>query len=346
MERQLTRAVPDGRRTVPTAPGASPRGDVGPGRHRVTAVDSAPGRRRVGRGGASDAVAAGVPVAVAGGASVTVAGGAGAPVAVTSPISSTRPQPSACAALNVSPDRARYAVRSRPIRTGRLAVPPAPGISPIPTSGNRITVSGAASTRPANAASSIPAPTQAPCRCAVTRGPHSWSSAAGLRRTRSRWAWAGSRDVPNSARSPPLQNAAPFPYRSTCAIDGSATATCSASHRASRVRASNALRTHGRSKVMASRSPSRHSRTGSAAGRGCAGAPRPARLGSLRRSAASSRRGLQHQPLGRSDSAAHAQHLRERDGGGRLRRDDRPEALGDGVRVRASHPRSRGRRHR
>jgi len=45
----------------------------------------------------------------------------------------------------------------------RVAVPPAPGISPIPTSGRRIAVSGAARTRPAKADSSIPAPTQAPC---------------------------------------------------------------------------------------------------------------------------------------------------------------------------------------
>ena len=49
-------------------------------------------------------------------------------------------------------------MRRRPMRRGRLTVPPAPGMRPSRTSGSEMRVSGVATTRPAKAASSIPEP--------------------------------------------------------------------------------------------------------------------------------------------------------------------------------------------
>ena len=87
-----------------------------------------------------------------------------------------------------SPVRARSAVRWRPMRRGRLTVPPAPGIRPRDTSGRPKVASALATTRPANAGSSTPDPRQAPCTCAVTRSatasmarPRSGGSARGAR---------------------------------------------------------------------------------------------------------------------------------------------------------------------
>ncbi len=61
-----------------------------------------------------------------------------------------------------------HAARQRPIRRGTLTDPPAPGTRPMPTSGSPKNASGAATTRPAYAAISVPAPIQAPCALTVT----------------------------------------------------------------------------------------------------------------------------------------------------------------------------------
>ncbi len=140
------------------------------------------------------------------------------------------------AASIASPDRASQSVRSSPIRRGMLTVPPAPGTRPIATSGSRNVASAAATTRPAKAGSSTPAPTQAPWTLAVTRSATAARAAATLRSTRMRWAVAGSGVVPNSVRSPPLQNDGPSPS-STTRRTGSAAATARPSSRASRIAA-------------------------------------------------------------------------------------------------------------
>ncbi len=120
------------------------------------------------------------------------------------------------------------------MRLGRVAVPPAPGMSPMETSGNRIRVSGAATTRPAVAAISMPAPTQAPWTWAVVRDATGATAAATLREMRTRWAFTGSGAVPNSSRSPPLQKLGPRPDKWTDSTVSSVAATASASHKASR----------------------------------------------------------------------------------------------------------------
>src|SRR5262249_29512544 len=85
--------------------------------------------------------------------------------------SSTSPQATAVAASTSAPESAIQQARRRPMRRGIEAVPPAPGISPIDTSGSRNTASALATTRAAAAGTSIPAPTHAPCSRAVSRGP-------------------------------------------------------------------------------------------------------------------------------------------------------------------------------
>ena len=72
------------------------------------------------------------------------------------------------------------------MRRGKLAVPPAPGIRPMATSGRRNVAPGRAVTRHAAAGTSMPAPTQAPCRRAVSRSPRSRTRRAGERRVRIR----------------------------------------------------------------------------------------------------------------------------------------------------------------
>ena len=67
-------------------------------------------------------------------------------------------------------------------------------------------MAGSATTRWANAASSTPAPMQAPCTCTTVRPAHRSIQIAAPRLTRTAWAVAGSAAVPNSDRSPPLQN--------------------------------------------------------------------------------------------------------------------------------------------
>src|SRR5581483_3097405 len=88
---------------------------------------------------------------------------------VPSSMASTSPHSNAVSALIASPLTASHPARSRPIRRGRLTVPPAPGTRPMATSGRRNVVSGRAMTRPANAGNSVPAPTHAPCTTNVTR---------------------------------------------------------------------------------------------------------------------------------------------------------------------------------
>ncbi len=59
-----------------------------------------------------------------------------------------------------------------------LTVPPAPGISPMATSGSRKVVPGAALTNPAKAGSSTPAPTHGPCTRTSVRSRSSLTSSA------------------------------------------------------------------------------------------------------------------------------------------------------------------------
>ena len=60
--------------------------------------------------------------------------------------------------------RASQAVRWRPMRRGRLTVPPAPGSRPRRTSGSQKNASGVEVMVLVKAGSSMPAPTQAPWR--------------------------------------------------------------------------------------------------------------------------------------------------------------------------------------
>ena len=69
---------------------------------------------------------------------------------------STSPHRAAVTASSRVPVSASQAARCGPIRRGMLAVPPAPGISPMLTSGSDTVVPSAASTAPANALSSMP----------------------------------------------------------------------------------------------------------------------------------------------------------------------------------------------
>ena len=110
-----------------------------------------------------------------------------------------------------APLSASQAVRWRPMRRGRLTVPPAPGTRPSATSGSWKKAPGSATTRRQKAGSSAPAPTQAPCTRASTRSATRASSAAALRVERIACAVAGSGSVPNSSRSPPLQKLGPAP---------------------------------------------------------------------------------------------------------------------------------------
>jgi hypothetical protein len=64
-------------------------------------------------------------------------------------ISSTRPHRSAVAAGSRSPASISQAARQRPILRTTLTEPPAPGTSPMRTSGSAKNASGAATTRPA-----------------------------------------------------------------------------------------------------------------------------------------------------------------------------------------------------
>ena len=81
--------------------------------------------------------------------------------------------------------------------------------------------------------------------------------ARGAPRERTACAVAGSGEVPNSSRSPPLQNAAPAPSSTISAIETSSSASASASASASRIAEENALRRRGRSSVRRERAPSR-----------------------------------------------------------------------------------------
>ena len=69
--------------------------------------------------------------------------------------------------------------------------------------------------------------------------------------------------MPNSARSPPLQNDRPLPVSTTSVIDGSRRATSSASSSAARMSVENALCRCGRLNRTCRRSPSRSACTGS-----------------------------------------------------------------------------------
>ena len=111
---------------------------------------------------------------------------------------------------------------------------------------------GSATTRPANAASSMPAPMQAPWRWTVVRSATAWTARPGWRASRTANAVAPSATEPNSWRSPPEENDGPRPRRSTDGIDGSAAATPRASTSWSRSAVSTALCTSGRSSSTSS----------------------------------------------------------------------------------------------
>ena len=96
-------------------------------------------------------------------------------------------------------------------------------------------MSAVASTVPAKAASSIPAPIAAPCRCACIRGLSLLISDAAFRVERMAWAAAGSPVRPNSDRSPPLQKLGPRPQRWIAATESSEHATARAATRSSRI---------------------------------------------------------------------------------------------------------------
>ena len=112
-------------------------------------------------------------------------------------------------------------VACRPIRLGRLTVPPAPGMSPRWTSGREMRADGAATTRWAKAASSIPEPTVAPWMRTVVLSATSAMARPAFRCKRTRWPVTGSGRDPNSSRSPPLQNESPVPAITTEVIEGS-----------------------------------------------------------------------------------------------------------------------------
>ena len=101
-------------------------------------------------------------------------------------MSSTSPQRSAVGAGSRSPVSISHAARQRPIRRGTLTEPPAPGTRPIRTSGSAKKASGAATTRPAYAAISMPAPTQAPCAVTVTLAAMRSMTRHGARESRTR----------------------------------------------------------------------------------------------------------------------------------------------------------------
>ena len=181
--------------------------------------------------------------------------------------SSTSPHRSAVAGSIVRPDSTRYAVRHRPMRRVMLTVPPAPGIRPRLSSGRPSTASGRACTHPQNAAISSPLPSTWPCTSArqsrPSRAVSSSSTSAGLCRVRARCALAGSAKVPNSARSPPLQNDGPLPRQHDLGDRRVERATSSASSSAARASVENALCRCGRLNRTCRRSPSRSACTGS-----------------------------------------------------------------------------------
>ena len=158
-------------------------------------------------------------------------------------------------------------MRHRPIRRVMLTVPPAPGIRPSANSGRPSTASGWQLTRPQKAAISSPLPCTWPWISARHAGPSrsviSASASAGLCRVRARCAVAGSANVPNSARSPPLQNDGPLPASTTSRIDGSRRATSSASSSAARASVENALCRATRLNLIVNRSSTRCATTGS-----------------------------------------------------------------------------------
>jgi len=130
-------------------------------------------------------------------------------------MASTRPQSSAVAASMVVPVRHIRAACWRPMRRGTLTVPPAPGMSPMETSGRENVAESVASRLPAKAANSTPAPTAGPCTRTVRRSASRSSQGAALADDRIRCAATGSATVPNSAGSPPQQNADPLPASRT-----------------------------------------------------------------------------------------------------------------------------------
>ena len=113
---------------------------------------------------------------------------------------------------------------------------PAPGTKPMATSGSRNVASERATTVDANAGSSTPAPTHGPWTKACTLGARRARWMPALRVVRTTWAAAGSAAVPNSSRSPPLQNAGPSPLSTTRSTDGSTAPSWSAATSSSRIR--------------------------------------------------------------------------------------------------------------
>ena len=150
---------------------------------------------------------------------------------------------------------------------------------------------------------------------------------------RTRWAVAGSGKVPNSSRSPPLQNEGPAPSTWSSTTEGSATTVRRAATSSSRIAAPNALCTVGRLSVMRTRAPSRATMTGGSAGERVRAAGRggqPAReLGPGLQHRVHRRFGEQAAP--HVEGLAHPKELHERDRSHRAARDRRREIVDLGV---------------
>ena len=118
---------------------------------------------------------------------------------------------------------------------GQIWVPPTPGIMPRPVSGKLKLASVAATHWSQSIAISKPPPATAPCTPAMI----GWVSLVRVPQTsrcqRMRRAAVGDGALPNSRRSPPLQNARPLPNRTTARTSGSSRTAVSAVKRPSRM---------------------------------------------------------------------------------------------------------------
>ena len=162
----------------------------------------------------------------------------------------------------VQPENASQAVRRRPMRRGRLTVPPAPGTSPRPISGRAICVSVRRHHGVGEGGE-------------LDAGPHAGAVQVGRRRlaasVRQRApdaALAGGRGAPSPGRAwcrtrrGRRRHRRPGPRRAARPGDpGSAAAKVSASTSASRIRASSALSRSGSGQGEDQRRPSRFTRT-------------------------------------------------------------------------------------
>ena len=147
---------------------------------------------------------------------------------------STRPHASAVAASRRAPVSAIHAARARPIRRGIPTVPPAPGTRPNADLGQAEERVGRGDDPPGERRQLDPRAQARPVRVHDDAIGAQVDPAGGMAGQPHRVRGRGVADVPNSSRSPPLQNDGPAPASSTELDGGSATATASASTSASR----------------------------------------------------------------------------------------------------------------